>query len=844
LSFLGVQRLRLCRPHQRRGTALRGDKLKSYPFKEIESKWQKTWEESKLYKTPDRPDKKYYMLVMFAYPSGDIHMGHFRNFIIGDVVARYKMMHGYCVLHPFGWDSFGLPAELAAIKRKIHPQQWTIENISASRSTLKKCGISFDWDKEVITSEPDYYKWTQWMFLKLYENNLAYREKSFVNWCPGCKTVLANEQVEQGRCWKCESPVEKKELEQWFFRITAYANRLLKDLDKLDFWPENVKILQRNWIGRSDGLEIDFAIENSDQKISVFTTRPDTIYGVTFMAIAPENKMLKMLKMDSKHKKVVENYIDKASKKTEIERSAVGEKDGVFTGIYAINPLSGDKVQLWVADYVLATYGTGMVMGVPGHDQRDFEFSKKYGIPIKVVIQPSGVNLLANNMKEAYTEPGTMVNSDVFDGLYSVDGIKKVNEYVVEKKIGRLKTNYKLRDWLISRQRYWGAPIPMIHCEHCGMAPVKESELPVLLPTGNIDFTPKGRSPLADSRDFININCPKCGGKAKRDSDTMDTFVCSSWYFLRYTDAHNEKEPFSKEKAKIWLPVDKYIGGIEHACGHLLYFRFFTKFLHDIGWLDIDEPAVELFNHGMVLDREGKVMSKSVGNVVSPINILEQHGVDISRIAMYFAAPSEREILWSDEGIVGSSRFLNRIYRFAEKASPKSISKNIKLDDLSGSDLRAYRKLNQTIKKVEEDIGTLQLNTAVASMMELLNVMDGLNPAESKVFSLCVAKLAQILAPFAPHISEEIWSKLGHKQTIFKSEWPSFDRDAIIEDEVTIAVQVNGKLRATINFPMNTSEEEVKKIALASERVKNFTNNKKIVKTIFIPNKLINVVVG
>jgi leucyl-tRNA synthetase len=817
--------------------------LKSYPFKEIESKWQRSWEESKLYKAPDHPEKKYYMLVMFAYPSGDIHIGHFRNFIIGDVVVRYKMMHGYQVLHPFGWDSFGLPAELAAIQRKIHPQKWTMENISVSRSTLKKCGISFDWDREVITSDPDYYKWTQWMFLKLYENNLAYREKSFVNWCPGCKTVLANEQVEQGRCWRCDSPVEKKELEQWFFRITAYADRLLKDLDKLDGWPENVKILQRNWIGRSDGIEIDFTLENSDQKISVFTTRPDTIYGVTFMAIAPENSLLKKLKMDSKYRKAVENYIERASKKTEIERSAIGEKDGVFTGVYAINPLSGEKVQLWVADYVLAGYGTGIVMGVPGHDQRDFEFSKKYGIPLKVVIQPSGVNLLADSMKEAYTEPGTMVNSDIFNGLYSLEGIKKVNEYVVEKNLGRLKTNYKLRDWLISRQRYWGAPIPMIHCEKCGIVPVKESDFPVLLPSGNIDFIPKGRSPLADSEEFINTNCPKCGGRAKRDPDTMDTFVCSSWYFLRYTDAHNDKAPFSKEKAREWLPVDKYIGGIEHACGHLLYFRFFTKFLHDIGWLDIDEPSLELFNHGMVLDKEGKVMSKSVGNVVSPIDIIEKHGVDVSRIAMYFAAPSEREILWNDEGIVGSSRFLNRIYRFAERASSKNINDKIRLEDLTGSELRAYRKLNQTIKKVEEDIGTLQLNTAIAGMMELLNVMDELNPTESKVFSLCVEKIAQILAPFAPHLSEEIWSKLRHKESIFKSKWPVFDKDAIKEEEVTIVVQVNGKLRATINFPVNTSEEEVKKLVLTNEKVKNFTDNKKIVKTIFVPNKLINVVV-
>ncbi|HEX7401117.1 MAG TPA: leucine--tRNA ligase, partial [candidate division Zixibacteria bacterium] len=620
--------------------------------------WQRIWEDSKIFQAPDHPEKKYYLLVMFAYPSGDIHMGHFRNFIIGDTVARYKMMNGYQVLHPFGWDAFGLPAEIAAIKRKIHPKEWTLQNIKISDATLKRCGISFDWNREVITCLPEYYKWTQWMFLKLYENNLAYRDTSLVNWCPGCKTVLANEQVEQGRCWKCESVVEEKELEQWFFRITAYAERLLNDLDRLVGWPENTKTLQRNWIGKSEGVEIDFTIEGTSKKISVFTTRPDTIYGVTFMAIAPETKILRSLNMDSEHRKVVEEYQQMVSTRSEIDRSAAGEKDGVFTGIYAINPLSGDKIQLWVADYVLASYGTGIVMGVPGHDQRDFEFSKKYGIPIKVVIQaPDGI-LLPDNMKEAYVEPGNMVNSDIFNGLFSTEGIDKINEYVVKKGLGRLKINYKLRDWLISRQRYWGAPIPMIHCEGCGIVTVNEVDLPVLLPEADIDYAPKGRSPLADSKEFMDVNCPKCGGKAKRDPDTMDTFVCSSWYFLRYTDPHNQVEPFSKEKAREWLPVDKYIGGIEHACGHLLYFRFFNKFLHDIGWLSVDEPAVELFNHGMVLDDEGRVMSKSLGNVVSPIDMIDKYGTDVSRITMYFAAPSEREILWSEEGITGATRFL------------------------------------------------------------------------------------------------------------------------------------------------------------------------------------------
>lgn len=817
--------------------------MKTYPVKEIEPKWQKIWEESKIYQAPDHPEKKYYMLVMYAYPSGDIHIGHFRNFIIGDTVARYRMLQGYQILHPFGWDAFGLPAELAAIERKIHPKEWTMDNIKISDTTLKRCGISFDWNREVITSEPEYYKWTQWMFLKLYEHGLAYQDIAFVNWCPDCKTVLANEQVVQGRCWRCDSVVEEKELKQWFFRITAYAERLLEGLDRLEGWPENTKTLQRNWIGKSEGVEIDFTIEGTDQKISVFTTRPDTIYGVTFMAIAPENKLIKSLKMDSEHKSAVEEYIRKASKKSEIDRTAVGEKDGVFTGVYAINPLSGENVQLWVADYVLATYGTGIVMGVPGHDQRDFEFCRKYGIPIKVVIQPTDRKLLAENMEEAYTEPGTMVNSDIFNGLFSKEGIDKVNQYVVEKGLGRLKTNYKLRDWNISRQRYWGAPIPMIHCENCGVVPVNESDLPVLLPERDIDFRPKGRSPLADSEEFMDVNCPKCGKKAKRDPDTMDTFVCSSWYFLRYTDAHNSKEPFSKAKAKEWLPVDKYIGGIEHACGHLLYFRFFTKFLHDIGWLEADEPATELFNHGMVLDKEGRVMSKSLGNVVSPVAIINMHGADTARIAMYFAAPSEREILWSEEGIVGATRFLNRIYKFAQLAEGKDLKKKINIKDLSPSDLKGYRKLHQTIKKVEEDIGTLQFNTAIASMMELLNVMDDIDTEKSKVLGFCVQKLAQILAPFAPHLSEEIWAILGNKESVFKSQWPSYDKGAIKKEKITFVVQVNGKLRATMSLPVNTPEEEAKKLALSNERVKKFIQDKKIIKSIFVPNKLINLVV-
>jgi len=767
-----------------------------YPFKEIEAKWQRRWEKQKLYKTTDPPKKKYYILVMFAYTSGDIHIGHFRNYIIGDVIARHRMMNGYDVLHPFGWDAFGLPAEEAAIKHGVNPEKWALKNIEVSRKTIQKSGVSFDWDREVITCLPDYYKWTQWIFLKLYESCLAYRGKSLVNWCPHCNTVLANEQVKGGRCWRCEQEVFKKELEQWFFKITAYTERLLSDIDKLVDWPEPIKIMQRHWIGRSEGTEMDFTIEGTGEKISVFTTRADTIFGVTFMAIAPENPLLQRLDIEPEYKNEVDEYIKKSAFKDETERISATEKDGVFTGKYAINPLSGEKVQLWVADYVVAAYGTGMVMGVPAHDQRDFEFCRKYKIPIKVVIQPRGMTLSPNKMKEAYVKPGVMVNSDRFNGLQSEKGIEKVTEYVEKNKLGRKKVNYKLRDWLISRQRYWGAPIPMIHCEKCGIVPVQEKDLPVLLPKGNIDFLPRGRSPLADVEEFINTTCPKCKGKAKRDPDTMDTFVCSSWYLFRYTDPKNDKEPFSKKKASRWLPVDKYVGGSEHATGHLLYFRLFTKFLHDIKWLSVDEPTRELFNHGMVLDSKGEVMSKSKGNALSPTDLIDKEGVDVSRIAMYFAAPSEKEILWTGEGITGASRFLNKIYNLAQQAEPENLNLKFKLKDLNEEEKKTYRKLHQSMKKVNEDIETLQYNTAIASMMEFLNQFS-LISSDSLIYTYCLKNLIQILSPFAPHLAEELWEGFGFKESIFKSKWPEYDKNAVIEDMVTFIIQVNGKLRGS-----------------------------------------------
>jgi len=817
-----------------------------YDFKSIESKWQKIWEETELYKTPEKPRKKYYCLEMFLYPSGDVHMGHFRNYVVGDVLARFKMMQGYDVFHPFGWDAFGLPAEQAAIQRGVHPREWTLNNIEISRETLKKVGLSYDWDKEVITCNPDYYKWNQWIFLKLYEHNLAYRAKSLVNWCPSCKTVLANEQVEHGRCWRCESEVTKTELEQWFLKITAYAERLLNDLDKLPGWPENVKTMQRNWIGRSEGVELDFTLEQTGEKLTVFTTRPDTIFGVTFMSIAPEHDLLKRIEIPVQYKTQVQDYVRQSLKRSEIERTSLtGEKEGIFTGLFAINPLCGEKVQLWVADYVLASYGTGIVMGVPAHDRRDFLFARKYGFPIKVVIEPPGQNLTVEKMEDAYEEPGTMVNSGEFSALLSTEGITKVIQHSEKKGMGRRRINYKLRDWLVSRQRYWGTPIPMVHCPKCGIVPIPEKDLPVLLPEGIKDYLPKGRSPLEDMPEFINVNCPECGGISKRDPDTMDTFVDSSWYEHRYVDNKNGREIFDRKKVADWMPVDQYIGGITHATGHLIYFRFFNKFFKALGLVDFDEPALRLFNHGMVLDTQGQVMAKSKGNVVSPITVMDRYGVDISRLAMLFAAPAAKELLWSEEGLTGTSRFVNRLYRLAEVVGgqPVNLDQRFKLSDLTTRDTVAYRKLNWTIKRVTEDIETLEFNTAVAALMELLNVLSELDPAQSKVIAYSVARMAQLLAPMAPHIAEEMWSRLGYQRTIFKSRWPEFDPEAIKVEEVTYAVQINGKLRATFDAPVNLPEEEVKKRALTEQKVASYVEGMVIVRTVVVTNKLVSIVV-
>jgi leucyl-tRNA synthetase len=812
--------------------------MEGYPYKKIESDWQKKWDEMGLYRTSGSPERKYYLLEMYPYPSGDLHLGQFKNYLIGDVITRKKMMEGYDLLHPMGWDAFGLPAENRAIQYGIHPEEWTLNNIRESKQTLQLMGITYDWEREVTTCLPDYYKWNQWLFLKLFEKGMAYRGRSFVNWCSNCQTVLANEQVKEGHCERCDTPITKRDLEQWFFKITAYAEKLLQGLDELEGWSERVKTIQRNWIGKSTGTEVDFPLEKGE-KISVFTTRPDTLFGVTFMAIAPENPLARELVKGKEREREVLDYIETSLNRTEIERtSTTREKDGVFTGENCINPLSGEKVQLWVADYVLSSYGTGIVMGVPAHDQRDFEFAKQYGIPIKVVIQPVGERLDPEEMEEAYVEPGVMTNSDTFNDVPSEEGKSSVTKKLIENDLGRSKVNYRIRDWLISRQRYWGTPIPMIHCEKCGIVPVPEKDLPVLLPKEEVDFLPKGRSPLTSVKSFMEVSCPSCKGKAERDPDTMDTFVDSSWYHLRYADPKNEKEIFSKPSVKTWLPIDQYIGGIEHAAGHLIYFRFVTKFLHEQGLIPYEEPCKRLFNHGMVMDKDGDVMSKSKGNAVPVGPFVEEWGADTGRITMLFIGPPGSDSRWSEEGVVGSSRFLNRIYRFFEENREK-----IK-DAVSpeGDDLDLFRKLNKTIKKVTEDIDNLGHNTAIAALMEFLNELTKgeLSPSD---FKKTMNVFIRLLAPFAPHLAEELWNQIGEKESVFRASWPEYEETMLKEDEIPIVVQVNGKLRAKLILPSELEEEKVKEAALGHENIKRYVEGKSIKKVIFVPEKLVNVVV-
>lgn len=817
-----------------------------YQPKEIEEKWQRNWAAAGLYKvTEDTAKPKYYCLEMFPYPSGKLHMGHVRNYTIGDVVARYYTMHGYNVLHPMGWDAFGLPAENAAIKHGIKPSVWTKDNIDYMRMQLKQLGLSYDWDREVATCFPDYYRWTQWLFLQLYKAGLAYKKKAAVNWCPSCQTVLANEQVVAGCCERCDSEVVHKDLEQWFFKITAYADRLLDNLKKLPGWPEKVKIMQENWIGRSEGVEVAFPLAEGEGKISIFTTRPDTIYGVTYMVLAPEHPLVEELMAKAPNREEIEKFIQMVNKQDELTRtSAETEKLGIFTGSYAVNPLNGEQIPIWLGNYVLASYGTGAVMAVPTHDQRDFEFAKKYNLPLRVVIQSPEGDLDEETMTAAYVEDGILVNSGPFTGLGNQEAIEKICDYIEEKNMGSRKVNYKLRDWLISRQRYWGAPIPIVYCDKCGTVP--DENLPVLLPLDDVDFEPGKQSPLAKSKSFVETTCPSCGGPARRETDTMDTFVCSSWYFLRYADPNNDEEAFSREKVDYWMSVDQYIGGVEHAILHLMYARFFTMALHDLGLVGVEEPFENLLTQGMVL-KDGAKMSKSKGNVVDPGEIIEKYGADTARLFILFAAPPERDLEWSDQGVEGAHRFLNRIWRLV-----------VDWQDLLTADGKGQagkaeealrRQTHQTLKKVQEDIANrFQFNTAISAIMELVNAAyhyreEVENPDPATVRET-VELLLLMLAPFAPHIAEELWSATGHQDSVHSQPWPQYDPKAIVSDEITVVVQVNGKVRERLSVPAEISDDELKEKALAAEKVQSFIGGKDVRKVIVIPKKLVNIVVG
>jgi len=824
----------------------------NYDFSKIEKKWQRIWAENNAFKRiEDSGKKKYYLLEMFPYPSGKLHMGHVRNYSIGDVVARFKTMEGYNVLHPMGWDSFGLPAENAAIQRGIHPSIWTWDNIENMRNQLKELGCSYDWDREVATCHPDYYKWTQWLFLQLYKKGLAYKKKSRVNWCPSCQTVLANEQVVGGACERCHTPVGKKELEQWFFKITDYADRLLEDIEKLKGWPEKVKQMQRNWIGRSEGAMVQFKIDGRDETITVFTTRPDTIYGVSFMVLAPEHPLVLDLVRGTEYEKPVEQFIDKIEHMNEIERTSnETEKEGLFIGRYAINPMNGNKVPLFIANYVLMEYGTGAVMGVPAHDQRDFDFAKKYNLPIIPVIQPEDGSVDINNLKQAFEAEGIMMNSGPFNGLNNQEGIQKIIEYMEEKGIGERKVNYRLRDWLISRQRYWGAPIPIIYCDKCGIVPVPEKDLPVMLPT-DVEFTGKGESPLAGCESFVHTTCPNCGGPAKREVDTMDTFVCSSFYFLRYTDPKNTEVPFSREKTDYWMPVDLYIGGVEHAILHLLYARFFVKALYDMGLSPVEEPFDNLLTQGMVL-KDGSKMSKSKGNVVSPEEIIQKYGADTARLFVLFAAPPEKDLEWSDQGVEGCYRFLNRIWRLVVECKDILFSKeDVDVINLSSEDKELRYVLHNTLQRVTVDIKErFNFNTAISAIMELVNAIYQYKdkvPEDRKnigVLKEAITNLIIMIAPFAPHIASEMWELIGGVGSVHECSWPQYDPAALIRDEVEMVVQINGKIRDRLTIDINASQEEIEKSALMLEKVQEYTKGKKIVKVIVVPKKLVNIVVA
>ncbi|WP_294343693.1 leucine--tRNA ligase [uncultured Clostridium sp.] len=803
----------------------------------IDAKWQKKWSDDETYKFDgSNLDKKLYVLEMFSYPSGaKLHAGHWFNYGPVDSWARFKRMHGYNVFQPMGFDAFGLPAENYAIKTGIHPKDSTFKNIKTMEEQLKAMGAMFNWENEVITCSEDYYKWTQWLFLKLYEKGLAYRKNAPVNWCPSCNTVLANEQVIDGACERCNSEVTKKNLTQWFFKITDYADELLEKLDTLD-WPEKTKAMQRHWIGKSNGAEVTFKVKDSDVQFDVFTTRVDTLNGVTYVVLAPESPLVDEVVKDE-YKEEIEKYKDATSKQSEIERQSITrEKTGVFTGAYAINPINGKEVPIWVGDYVIASYGTGAVMAVPAHDERDFAFATKYDLPITRVIEGGDL---------PFTEYGPLVNSGEFDGLKGDDAKLAIVKKLEESKNGSLKVNYRLRDWLVSRQRYWGAPIPVIHCDHCGVVPVPEKDLPVQLPY-NVEFTPDGKSPLAKCDEFINTTCPKCGKPAKRDADTLDTFVCSSWYYLRYADPHNSEKPFDSEIVNKMLPVDMYVGGPEHACMHLLYARFINKALRDMGYLNFDEPFTSLKHQGLILGPDGLKMSKSKGNTISPDDYIKEYGADVFRLYLMFGFQYEEGGAWSDEGIKSISKFVERMERILGTAldSINSLENNKETMDKLEKELNFVR--NHTIKSVETDTEKFQFNTSIARMMEFTNALSKyVNEKEKNLAFLketCIDYI-KLLAPFAPHLAEDLWEAFGNTDSVFNSKYPVCDESALVKDEVEIAIQVNGKIKAKINISSGLQEEEIKAAALDNDSVKAAIGDKTVVKVIVIKGRLVNIVV-
>ncbi len=815
------------------------EKLEKYNPAEIEVKWQKRWEEKGVFKAIDFDKKpKFYQLEMFPYPSGRIHMGHVRNYTIGDAIARYKRAKGYNVLHPMGFDAFGLPAENAAINNNTHPAKWTYSNIDYMIKELKRLGFSYDWDRLVITCDPDYYKWEQKVFIEMFKRGMVYRAKSTVNYCPSCKTVLANEQVEDGKCWRCGSEVIQKEMDEWFLKITDYADQLLDDMKLIeDGWPERVLVQQRNWIGKSKGAFVKFKIKDRDEYLEVFTTRPDTLFGVTFVSIAPDHPKLLEL-VDEEHREEIERFVKEFKKGG---RDFSKEKEGVFTGVYLINPVNGEEVPLYAANFVLMEYGTGVVMAVPGHDQRDFEFARKYNLPIRKVIHREGLSDDVDSWDSAYTEEGTLVNSAQFDGLDNEKAKWEIVKWLEQKGLARIGYQYRLRDWNVSRQRYWGAPIPVVYCPNCGIVPERIENLPVKLPE-NVEITGEGGSPLSKVDEFVNTKCPVCGRDAKRETDTFDTFVESSWYFLRYCSPKYDKDIFERERAEYWMDVDQYVGGIEHAVMHLLYARYFTKVLRDLGYISSTEPFRRLLTQGMVI-KDGAKMSKSKGNVVDPDDIINQYGADTARLFILFAAPPEKDLEWSDEGVEGAYRFLNRLWRLVYKY------RDLKSGDveIKGERLKELNyQIHSTIKRVSSDFEAYHFNTAIAACMEFVNYLYDFEPRtedEKKLYARALEELLKLLSPIAPHITEELWSLTGHSSFLIEEKWPEYNEAFTVKDTTTIAITVNGKLRDTLEFPRGVSEDEVFKKALESPKIQRHIEGKEIVKRVFVKDKLLNIVV-